>query len=165
MKRRKRGPKPRYINCRIFCRKKWGEDNCRDALISFYQFLLDSDMKELDLRRYECVLGGQLFGRHGHINGDITSTPIDSIERVKVGQSRDDYIFSNDLFTAKTESGENYFFYAQEIDPYVMVMISEFMEKGCLTGGKKWNDPHYYLHPNYYKGEVQVKNFDFEKFF
>ena len=121
--------------------EKDGAKNRELALKDFYRIWNNSSLKEVQLRG-KLMLGGELYGRHGHRNGDIfTTSYITSIKRLTHGKPCSNR-FPRDILSATTNTGETYYFNSDQFNLTVALLLWD-IENGDPLNRKK----HYYVHP------------------
>lgn len=127
--------------------EKDGASNRELAMKDFYRIWNNPSIKEVKLRG-KLVLGGELYGCHGHRNGEIFTTPyITSIRRLTHGEPRTNR-FPRDILVATTNDGENYYFNSDQFDLNMALMIW-YIENGTPFSMEK----HYYVNPCFREDE------------
>ena len=126
--------------------EKDGIKNRELAVKDFYRIWNNSFIKEIQLRG-KLVLGGELYGCHGHRNGKMFTTPyITSIKRLAHGRPCTNR-FPKDVLCATTNTGETYFFNSDNFDLNMSLLLWD-VENGNPLNKEK----HYYVNP-YFRGE------------
>ena len=90
----------------------------------------------------KCVLGGRVFGRAGFTDGDeIFTSSLQTIKRVEYGYKNG---VPHDLMLATTKSGSVYYFYSDEHNAYMALMLGDLSRTGHFN-----TTPGYYLKREY----------------
>lgn len=77
-----------------------------------------------------CVLSGVVYGRDGFNDGDVINTSnIESIERV---ERHNKASTPHDLMCATTKSGSKYYFYTDECNANMMLVLGDMIHTGRL---------------------------------
>jgi hypothetical protein len=88
------------------------------------------------------MLGGEVFGREGFNDGDeIFTSNIKSVERVERGYQNG---VPHDLMCATTNSGSKYYFYSDDHNGYMFLMLGDIINAGELS-----QSSNYYLKREY----------------
>lgn len=98
----------------------------RDAVVkAFADFLEDPRADKLEIPG-KCMLGGKVFGREGFNDGDeIFTSFIKFVERIERGE--------HDLMCATTISGSKYYFYSDDYNAYMFLMLGDLIHIGKLS--------------------------------
>ena len=136
--------------------KKWelyfghdeGYENRFTIMKAFANFFERGNIKTIEIPG-KCVLGGEVFGRDGFNDGDkILTSYVKTIERI-------DHWYRNgvphDLMCAITVSGSKYYFYSDEYNAYMSLMLGDMINFGKLDGRR-----YYYLPPEFHGSDVLI---------
>lgn len=123
--------------------KKDGVENREIAMRDFYRFWNNSNLIEIQLRG-KMKLGGNMFGCHGHRNGDPTITSyVTSITRLTHGKPHTNR-FPRDIFRVKTDTGETYYLNSDQFNLHFAIILWDIQNGNNLSSEK-----HFYVHPDY----------------
>ena len=114
----------------LYFDKANGYEN-RDAVVkAFAGFWEDSRADKLEIPG-KCMLGGKVFGREGFNDGDeIFTSDIKSVERIEHGDHNG---VPHDLMCATTISGSKYYFYSDDYNAYMFLMLGDLIHTGELS--------------------------------
>lgn len=114
-----------------------GYDNRARVIESFMKFLDDPQANKLVMPG-KCMLGGNVVGREGFNDGDeIFTSKIKSIEMVKRIEQGS---FRNYLLCAITESHSRYYFYSNQLNAHMFLMLGDMANLGQLNRSR-----YYYI--------------------
>ena len=133
---------PVLKNWEIFFAKEDGVENRDNIAKAFARFLVASKDDVMKIPGM-CFLGGTVFGRGCEYGNDILTPHVSSVERVKRG-SHEVHGHAHDLICATTESGSKYYFYSDENNPWMSLMLSDIIRLGKLN-----TENEYYLNKKY----------------
>ena len=127
--------------------KEDGTENRNLAMKDFYRIWKNPLIKEVQLRG-KLVLGGELYGYHGHHNGEtFTTSYVTSIKRLTHGEPCANR-FPRDVMCATTDTGETFFFNSDQFSLCVAVLLWD-LENGNPLSGQE----HFYVGPDYISEE------------
>ena len=127
---------PRLERWEIYFYEKDGFDNRDVVARAFTDFLGNNKSDRLDIPG-NCVMGGRVFGHEKIEDGDDLFTQyIQSVERIKRNSHSG---VTRDLICATTVLGEKYYFYSDDYNIYMFLMMTDLINKDKLD-----------LRPNYY---------------
>ena len=132
---------PMVTGWEIYFEEKNGYDNRETVARAFSDFYENREADKIEIPG-KCMLGGIVFGREGFNNdSEILTTDIKSIERIE--RSADEDKIPHDLMCATTVSGGKYFFYSDDFNAFMLMMLGDLLYRR-----KKLNSiPYYYLKP------------------
>ena len=127
--------------------KEDGLENRTLAMEDFYRIWHNPKVKEIQLRG-KLKLGGELYGCHGHHNGELATTSyITSIKRLTHGEPLVNR-FSRDIMCATADDGRAYYFNSDQFHLCTALILWD-IENGIPLESKE----HYYVGPDYWKAE------------
>lgn len=129
------------------CEETDGVEN-RDLVMSdIFRIWKNAQVEEVVIRG-KMKLGGELYGCHGHHNGDQVITPnIVSIKRLTHGKPCINR-FARDILCATADTGEVYFFNSDQFNICTAIIFWDIDNEQSLN-----TDKHFYVHPDYQKEE------------
>ena len=132
---------PRIEKWELYFEGENGYDNRFNIMKAFTEFWESPKLGKLEMPG-KCMLGGQVFGRKGFEDGaEIFTSDIQSVERLEHDR------FSgapHDLMCATTVSGSKYYFYSDDHNAYMALMLGDIIHMGQLDQRR-----YYYLVPEY----------------
>lgn len=130
----------------LYFRKTDGYDNRTTVAKAFTNFWEKSNTDKLEIPG-KCILGGKVFGRKGFNNGDeIFTSYIESIERIECGNHNG---IPHNLMCATTISGSKYYFYSDDHNAYMFLMLGDMIHTGKLSQ-HRW----FYLKREFHNSEL-----------
>lgn len=125
----------------LYFYKANGYENRYTVVKAFADFWGDSRADKLKIPG-KCKLGGKVFGRAGFNDGDeIFTSDVKSVERIEHGDHNG---FPHDLMCANTISGSKYYFYSDNHNAYMFLMLGDLIRTGELS-----QRPYFYLKPEF----------------
>ena len=114
----------------LYFEKTNGYDYRTTVAKAFAKFWEDPAADKLEMPG-KCMLGGRVFGRKGFNDGDeIFTSDVELIERIE----RDNHNgVPHDLMCAITASGSKYYFYSDEHNAYMFLMLGDLFHTGELS--------------------------------
>ena len=89
-----------------------------------------------------CMLGGKIYDREGFLDGsEIFTSTIRSFRRIETGYKNG---APHDLILTTTRTGNLYYYYSDEHNTYMALMLEDLIHTGSLNG-----TPGYYLDRQY----------------
>jgi len=114
----------------LYFEKTNGYDNRTVVAKAFAKFWEDPAADKLEMPG-KCMLGGKVFGRKGFNDGDeIFTSDVKLIERIERGNHNG---APHDLMCAITVSGSKYYFYSDEHNAYMFLMLGDLFHTGKLS--------------------------------
>ena len=125
----------------LYFDKKDGLGNRETVAKAFYDFWKEPTAKQL-IMPGRCGIGGNVFNHHTYSDNEmILSSRVISIDSIK----RSDYYgIPHDLMCANTATGSKYYFYSNEYNTFMFIMIGDLVRLGHLNP-----NPNYYLGPEF----------------
>lgn len=115
---------PRMNKWSLYFKEAYGLENRDKVVREFVDFWQNSAMDKIEIPG-KCTLGGRVYGREGFRDGDpIFTSNIKCIERVERGSRHGQ---PHDFMCATTESGSKYYFYSDEYDAGMFMMIGDLI--------------------------------------
>lgn len=114
----------------LYFNKANGYENRVIVIKAFANFLEDPKADKLEIPG-KCMLGGNVFRREGFNDGDeIFTSDIKSVERIEHGDNKG---VPHDLMCATTISGSKYYFYSDDYNAYMFLMLGDLIHTGKLN--------------------------------
>ncbi len=114
----------------LYFDKANGYDNRTTVAKAFTNFWVEPKAGKLEIPG-KCMLGGKVFGCKGFNDGDEIFTPdIQSIERIERGDHNG---VPHDLMCATTIFGSKYYFYSDDHNFYMFLMLDDLIHTGELS--------------------------------
>lgn len=130
----------------LYFEKANGYDNRTAVVKAFAKFWEDSAVDKLKIPG-KCMLGGRVFGRKGFNDGDeIFTSDVELMERIEHGNHNG---IPHDLMCATTVSGSKYYFYSDEHNAYMFLMLGDLFHTGKLS-----QDRYYYLKREFHSSKL-----------
>ncbi|MBP5648353.1 hypothetical protein J6X04_03680 [Candidatus Saccharibacteria bacterium] len=122
----------------LYFKEKYGEENRKAIMKDFVDFHNDSQWDEMIISG-KCMLGGKVYERNGFHDGDVVTTSnVEKIERINRGTSHG---VACDLMCATTASGSKYYFYSDDLEPYMYIMMDDIKNRGGIKPDKEYYLP------------------------
>lgn len=122
--------KPIIKEWELYFEKVNGYDNRTAIAKAFAKFWEDPAADKLKIPG-KCMLGGRVFGRKGFNDGDeIFTSDVELMERIEHGNHNG---IPHDLMCATTVSGSKYYFYSDEHNAYMFLMLGDLFHTGKLS--------------------------------
>lgn len=119
----------------------------RHNVVSVFAPFWENSNAELMITPEKFMIGGNVYGRAGFNDGDeILTSHIDQIVRVKHSMKNG---IPHDLLCATTKSGSKYYFYSDEHNAYMALMLGDMLHIKQLD-----NTPGHYLKPELQGGQL-----------
>ena len=133
---------PQLTEVTVYAPVEMGMQNLEEVMAAIGRFWLDRDTDEVAIPG-RCILGGNLYGKHRHKNGEYFYTDeIVTMKRLKRGEPKNTR-FPRDILCAETRNGETYFFCGDMFSLYLLLMMGDALDD-CLR-----EERGYYQHPHY----------------
>ena len=132
---------PQLTDVSVYAPADLGQQNLEDVMVAMSNFWLNRDVDRVVIPGH-CVLGGNLYGKRMHKNGEYFYTDeIASMRRIEMGEPKDTR-FPRDVLCAETRGGETFFFYGDMFSLHLLIMMGDALEN-CLK-----EERGYYQHPD-----------------
>lgn len=114
----------------LYFDKANGYENRTTVAKAFTNFWEEPKADKLEIPG-KCMLGGKVFGRKGFNDGEeIFTSNIQSVERIERGNHNG---VPHDLMCATTISGSKYYFYSDDHNAYMFLMLGDLIHTGELS--------------------------------
>lgn len=128
----------------LYFERAYGPNNRFTVAKAFAEFWKNSSADKIEIPG-KCMLGGRVFGKEDcEDNTEIFTPDIISVERIERGEGEE---FPHDLMCATSISSSNYYFYSDEYNAYMFMLLDDIIHTGRLQ-------PSYC----YLKGQYQNSN-------
>ncbi|MBR3233485.1 hypothetical protein IKG12_01310 [Candidatus Saccharibacteria bacterium] len=126
---------PMITEWELYFNRADGYDNRATVAKAFANFWKELEVDKLEISG-KCRLGGRVFGREGFNDGDeILTSNVRFIERVERGDCGG---VQHDLMCATTASGNKYFFYSNDYNVYMFLMLGDLLRTGELNSYRNY---------------------------
>ena len=114
----------------LYFLQKHGYDNRSVVMKAFAEFWSSAKLETLEVPG-DCILGGKVFGHERILDGDdFYTSAIRTITRINFG----DYCgVPHDLMHATSITGRNYYFYSDDHNVHMRLMLGDLIQSGELS--------------------------------